>query len=259
MISRAPTEVDVEDLDLDAELDKILGGSPKARRQTGTRSNSAFLSTQGSGSFKFAPSSRPAILEPADTGLPEKESLRKEAPRISSPKASPVTAAGTPSSPGGLVDALLNDLCADLGVTDGGNAADQVRSEVFEPPSQPSDSEQASPSEFSDGEDNDGLAMPPVASLTSLKLLDSKENSYINGSVPELPKPKLPWSAEESGRLRRVVKKVVKNGTRDKEQLWTEVSSQMGDRDPRDCKLQYARDYKADKAKKAQELPGELP
>lgn len=58
-----------------------------------------------------------------------------------------------------------------------------------------------------------------------------------------------PWDENERLQLRRVVKRVTRRGTRDKEALWREVAAELGGcRDPKDCKRQYARDYKAHKA-----------
>lgn len=64
--------------------------------------------------------------------------------------------------------------------------------------------------------------------------------------------PVRPWSPEEAAQLRRIVKRVVKGGTRDKEALWKEVAVEVGNgRSARECKAQYALDYKAHKARSA--------
>lgn len=60
--------------------------------------------------------------------------------------------------------------------------------------------------------------------------------------------PGQPWTTEEATQLRRVVRKTIKRGVTDKEQLWKEVSEELGcGRAPRECRSQYARDYKAHK------------
>lgn len=281
-LSRAPTEVNVEDLDLDAELDKILADtSPKAaaaRSQqrasapdvlqhsmgTGTNDSSCAAlqqpavhrqslgatlagklssSSPSGGSFSFNPSSRspPSALDQTPT-LPAAKK-----------------AAVSPGSPGGL-DALLSDLCADLGVADGqppaeGPGADATHLLRAASPQLSDEDAQASPDEpCSESEE------PVAAGFSNLKLGDSngfKASPAL--SDVQVSEQRQPWTDEECARLRRVVKKVIKLGTRDKDHLWQEVSQQMGGhRKPRDCKLQYARDYKADKAKKAAEgLPGD--
>jgi len=70
------------------------------------------------------------------------------------------------------------------------------------------------------------------------------------------PKPKgKSWTAEESAMLRRVVKQVIRGGSREKEVLWAAVSAELGSgRAPKDCKQQYARDYRAHKARRAGEV-----
>eukprot|EP00929_Paragymnodinium_shiwhaense_P034241 TRINITY_DN18658_c0_g1_i1.p1 TRINITY_DN18658_c0_g1~~TRINITY_DN18658_c0_g1_i1.p1 ORF type:complete len:817 (-),score=115.53 TRINITY_DN18658_c0_g1_i1:184-2634(-) len=62
-----------------------------------------------------------------------------------------------------------------------------------------------------------------------------------------------PFSEEEALKLRRIVKRVIKGGTRDKEALWEEVAAALGGRSPKECKVQYARDYKAHKGEKAKQ------
>lgn len=271
-LSRAPTEVNVEDLDLDAELDKILADSPKAaaaRSQqrasapdvlqqpigTGTSGSSRAAlqqpavsrqslgatlagklssSSPTGGSFSFNPSSRP-----------QPSTLDKT---LSLPAAK---ATASPGSPGGL-DALLSDLCADLGVADGqppteGPGADATHMHRAASPQLSDEDAQASPDEPpSESEERE-------ASFSNLKLGSSngfKASPAL--SEVQVSEQRPTWTDEECVRLRRVVKKVIKLGTRDKDHLWQEVSQQMGGhRQPRDCKLQYARDYKADKAKKA--------
>lgn len=61
-----------------------------------------------------------------------------------------------------------------------------------------------------------------------------------------------PWTAEESSQLRRIVKRIVKaSGACDKDALWEQVSLEFGGlRNPRECKQQYVRDYKAHQAGK---------
>lgn len=62
--------------------------------------------------------------------------------------------------------------------------------------------------------------------------------------------PEQPWDAEESTRLRQIVKRVVRAGTRDKEDLWERVTAELGTgRSPKDCRLRYKNEYKVHKAK----------
>mmetsp|Transcript_76107 Transcript_76107/g.150468 ORF Transcript_76107/g.150468 Transcript_76107/m.150468 type:complete len:119 (-) Transcript_76107:124-480(-) len=71
----------------------------------------------------------------------------------------------------------------------------------------------------------------------------------LQGGRQRAPSRPLPWSSEEASQLRRVVKRVIRRGIREKEVLWQEVSREHGNgRGPRECKLQYTRDYKAHKA-----------
>eukprot|EP00930_Biecheleria_cincta_P042510 TRINITY_DN29257_c0_g1_i1.p1 TRINITY_DN29257_c0_g1~~TRINITY_DN29257_c0_g1_i1.p1 ORF type:complete len:646 (+),score=138.72 TRINITY_DN29257_c0_g1_i1:52-1989(+) len=265
-LSRAPTEVNVEDLDLDAELDKILDDmSPKAAQGRSQHRDSspdvlqhvgagtseslyaaakqqpAALPRQSSsshcgGSFNFAPSTRllPSALEKT----------------LSVPSAN-VQAAAPPGSPGGGLDALLSDLCADLGVADEQpltgaceGAAGQMGAEEV-----PGADATLLPSSHVD---RLGGAASPQLSDDDVQASPARLDMHVS-------EQRQPWTEEECARLRRVVKKVIKLGTRDKDHLWLEVSQQMGgQRKPRDCKLQYARDYKADKAKKAADgLPGD--
>lgn len=74
------------------------------------------------------------------------------------------------------------------------------------------------------------------------------------------PSRSLPWSSEEASQLRRAVKRVIRRGIREKEALWLEVSREHGNgRAPRECKLQYTRDYKAHKASAAGSGPESHP
>lgn len=117
----------------------------------------------------------------------------------------------------------------------------------------------------------------PDASLVENATLDDrlpKRNASATGKsalgeLPPLEKAKsglrskgTSWTPEESSKLRRLVKRIIRKGTKDKDALWTEVSSELGTgRSARECKLQYARDYRAHKAKTAEleqvELNGE--
>jgi len=68
-----------------------------------------------------------------------------------------------------------------------------------------------------------------------------------------------PWTADEAKRLRKVVKHIIRNGTRDKVLLWTEVCTELGNgRSAKECKMQYKRDYLAHKAKATEMQAGEL-
>mmetsp|Transcript_59868 Transcript_59868/g.106454 ORF Transcript_59868/g.106454 Transcript_59868/m.106454 type:complete len:602 (-) Transcript_59868:70-1875(-) len=222
-------ELEVDDLDLDAELDKILGGdSPMAKalqKSSATNATAAaggnpemlakrLQASHSTESFSFAPDSR---SPPPDFGPPASEGM--QAPASASRGASPDTH-------GGLVDALLNDL-ADLGVGDDlgmGRGIGLTGSQQAVEPL------------------NDAIE---DASL--LSALGGTSSSKLGSLVKQVP-----WTAEEAMQLRRVVKKVVRLGARDKDGIWMEVSKEMGGgRGPRECKLQYARDYKADKMRKA--------
>mmetsp|Transcript_61271 Transcript_61271/g.171327 ORF Transcript_61271/g.171327 Transcript_61271/m.171327 type:complete len:615 (-) Transcript_61271:166-2010(-) len=68
------------------------------------------------------------------------------------------------------------------------------------------------------------------------------------------------WAPEEAGQLRRAVKRAIRRRSRrDREALWLEVSAALGgDRGPRECKLQYARDYHAHKARSGQACRADL-
>merc|ERR1712135_273722 len=58
----------------------------------------------------------------------------------------------------------------------------------------------------------------------------------------------------EAQQLRRIVKRVFRRGARDKDVLWTEVSNELASgRSPRECKAQYAREYRLHKAKEARQ------
>lgn len=272
--SRPATEVQVDDLDLDAELDKILGSaSPKRRAAPALSAANAktagksaevlkemqqthSLSSLGlsvSASFSFAPNSRqraaPTSLFDLETsGLDARDAVKD-------------TACDAPSSPGGLFDSLLNDLCADLGFDDPtqrGHLAEsnaQAHRGVGLPSSkkdaltspQPSDDEpHASGFDASDWDENDASFRPAVVGHTTMKLARGED---VSPAVAGKGSTRLPWTVEESSLLRRIVKKVVKAGNLDKESLWIQVSREMGGRHtPKDCKLQYARDYKAHKA-----------
>lgn len=63
-----------------------------------------------------------------------------------------------------------------------------------------------------------------------------------------------PWTTEESAQLRRTVKRIVKKGGCERgDALWEAVSRELGGtRGPRECKQQYARDYRAHKASRAE-------
>lgn len=81
------------------------------------------------------------------------------------------------------------------------------------------------------------------------------------GSFPaRVPDPRsrhASWSQEEAQQLRRIVKRVFRRGARDKDVLWTEVSNELASgRSPRECKAQYAREYRLHKAKEARQALG---
>jgi len=75
------------------------------------------------------------------------------------------------------------------------------------------------------------------------------DGNAVGDERQRVPSRPLPWSSEEASQLRRVVKRVIRRGIREKELLWLEVSREHGNgRGPRECKLQYTRDYKSHKA-----------
>lgn len=54
------------------------------------------------------------------------------------------------------------------------------------------------------------------------------------------------WTEEELTQLRRAVRRVIRSGEKDKTVLWRTVADELGNgRGPRECKLQYAKAYKA--------------
>jgi len=84
-------------------------------------------------------------------------------------------------------------------------------------------------------------------STSQFEMKELREKELAKSALTS--KPCVPWSSKESSLLRRVVKQVVKGGTKDKDALWIQVSKEMGgQREARECRLQYARDYKAHKA-----------
>lgn len=113
------------------------------------------------------------------------------------------------------------------------------------------------------------LAAAPSASSSSAP--QALENSAAPAASGEMPSPGLArpptklrgglWASDEAGQLRRLVKRIIRKGAQDRDTLWAEVSSELGNgRTARGCKLQYARDYRAHKAKNAgmaQELGGD--
>jgi hypothetical protein len=80
------------------------------------------------------------------------------------------------------------------------------------------------------------------------------------GSERTVARPRgAPWTSEEAALLRRLVKRIIRKGTNDRDVLWAQVSAEMGNgRSARECKLQYARDYRAHKAKIADVPQAEL-
>lgn len=113
------------------------------------------------------------------------------------------------------------------------------------------------------------LAAAPSASSSSAP--QALENSAAPAASGAMPSPGLArpptklrgglWASDEAGQLRRLVKRIIRKGAQDRDTLWAEVSSELGNgRTARECKLQYARDYRAHKAKNAgmaQELGGD--
>lgn len=235
--SRPKSEVCVDDVDLDAELDKqlvfvlqfwydvqnleypteawILGDAPRYAEEAESVEPQPEYPLRVGSTDSFA-------LEVEGSPLTEND-LEGDSHRRGFPDIPPlhVTAIGnsraaSPDSPGEMVDALLNDL-AELGVGD----------------DLPSSGRQPHPP-------------PPYAGSLAVE----NERERMSMLVPQ----ELPWSPDECLELRRVVKRIVRSGNSDasdKEQIWLEVSREMGGRRaPRECKVQYARDYKADKLRR---------
>ncbi|CAE7478437.1 Mak [Symbiodinium pilosum] len=203
--SRPKSEVCVDDVDLDAELDKILGDAPCRSAEEPELIDPQDFALRAAGSndsFVLEPeaSPMPETVVSLLGGFPDIPPLHMGNTSIANSRAA------SPDSRGDIMDALLNDL-ADLGVGE-----DLAPSSARLPPS---------------------LAPP----------------TPIPG--PDMDVSALSWSPEECLELRRLVKRVVRSGTSDKEQIWLQVSREMGGRySARECKLQYARDYKADKMRK---------
>lgn len=97
------------------------------------------------------------------------------------------------------------------------------------------------------------------ASLVDAPRTAAPSRSRTNLAVQDLPADQgdqqkgrrcdPPWTVEESLQLRRAVKRVVRRGDCDRDALWVEVSRELGGpRGPRECKRQYARDYRAHRA-----------
>jgi len=263
--SGASFDVDIDDLDLDAELDKILGSSPKAARPRQvlggaceSKSSATPVPLSSSQSFNFVPFSRP-------TPSPQMNAAASQDPPYASlsgaraASCSSGSRANSPESSGGCIDTLLNDLYADLGVDADlglGSNDDSRKLRVGLSGLGAGSACSPYPSEFSDGDDNDAsykpnaLTMSTSLSLSNLKLLEGKDLIPGKPFAAAASKSRVgPWSSEECSMLRKVVKRVVRHGARDKDALWAEVSKEMGgQREARECKLQYARDYKAHKA-----------
>lgn len=238
-LQRSPAE----DIDLDAELDKILGGEPSHSSSQGKGSAPpCLMASRSTESFSFAPGSRspPPPQMMADgrfSGDAEKHDWQPSAAsRIASP-----------DSPGGIMDALLNDL-ADLGVGDDVSLPVPIRSVGL-----------GGAGAYADSGQREAYADAKDISMSSPDFLASHSFGRDLQDFSSTSTSQLPWSPEEAMQLRRVVKKVVRLGARDKDSIWLEVSREMGGlRGPQDCKLQYARDYKADKLRKASGNDGEI-
>ncbi|CAJ1445789.1 unnamed protein product, partial [Effrenium voratum] len=173
-MTQAKSEVCVDDVDLDAELDKILGDSPPEAEPL--LASAEVFPLRGGSTDSF-------LLEPEGTPLPEHD-LEGDRERRGFPEIPPlhvhaISRAASPDSRGDIMDALLNDL-ADLGV------GDELPSSARQPPPPP----------------------PPFGAETEKEM---------------------PWSAEEGMELRRIVKRIVRAGNSDKEQIWLEAAQRMGD------------------------------
>lgn len=111
-------------------------------------------------------------------------------------------------------------------------------------------------------------ASPSASSSSAPQALESSATPATSGATPSPGSARPPtklrgglWASDEAGQLRRLVKRIMRKGEKDRDTLWAEVSSELGSgRTARECKLQYARDYRAHKAKNAgmaQELGGD--
>jgi len=139
----------------------------------------------------------------------------------------------------------------------------------------PADSEEGRCTEGSDARDRELEALRAenaklrgLLTVTADKVSGREGSTEVAGNAEATASHKLlagralAWSTDEAAQLRRVVKRIIRRGTRDKDALWAEVSSELGNgRSAKDCKLQYARDYRAHKAKAPEpsqvELAGE--
>mmetsp|Transcript_76108 Transcript_76108/g.150472 ORF Transcript_76108/g.150472 Transcript_76108/m.150472 type:complete len:945 (-) Transcript_76108:124-2958(-) len=93
------------------------------------------------------------------------------------------------------------------------------------------------------------IELEDIVAETPAEAMFQTDANAVGGGRQRAPSRPLPWSSEEASQLRRVVKRVIRRGIREKEVLWQEVSREHGNgRGPRECKLQYTRDYKAHKA-----------
>lgn len=126
-----------------------------------------------------------------------------------------------------------------------------VRSDSFTDPSLPVQSVSTGPGKPMD-DDNRGIEELSRAAADTPELM-SKVLESPSPSPEDQQKVMRPFSQEEALKLRRIVKRVYKGGTREKEALWDEVAAELGgDHTAQECKMQYARDYKDHKAKKNQ-------
>jgi len=211
--------------------------------------------------FNFAPSRR--LPEPQVVSHPGEDGVVPGQAQLDSCRRSGVSSrSNSPHSPGGLMDDLLNDLYTDLGVdADFGFPSLSARDKC-EPRAgarvlgiggasasrQPSAACGVDAEGQEQGDASASYMVEAVSLSTSqFEMKELREKELAKSALTS--KPCVPWSSKESSLLRRVVKQVVKGGTKDKDALWIQVSKEMGgQREARECRLQYARDYKAHKA-----------
>jgi len=325
-----------DDLDLDAELDRILSVTSPLGPTAGTSAaaqadpapslggpigsgisggighlasedpveGSLTLALNSAEAFAFTPEVRdPSRPSSAASGRGSDRSR----PALASEQR-PERSDRPPSPCGGSVEALLEDLCKDLGVGEDplleavGDppgksgppaAAGALRNDVKADLGLTGASAAVDRSGSKDSQSTTGRLLAGAGSFSSLPPLPGGAASELGGypgpaaehwaselgglggyASPTLPisrqgsaascgpaadeasRDPRPWTEEEAGQLRRIVKKVTRRGSWEKEALWIEVANELGGgRNPRECKAKYTRDYKARKAEQAKDTP----
>lgn len=106
---------------------------------------------------------------------------------------------------------------------------------------------------------NDDTSVPQTLPATTATDAAAGAMPSVGGERTVARPRGAPWTSEEAALLRRLVKRIIRKGTNDRDVLWAQVSAEMGNgRSARECKLQYARDYRAHKAKIADVPQAEL-